>query len=297
MANLRQGIVPVTTWTADIAQQPPRVQYKDVASGDGMMTLLRQIRQYGFVFVDDMPATPEATETLLNLIGPIRNTHYGGFYDFTSDLASKDTAYTAEALEPHTDNTYFTEPAGLQALHMLSHTDGSGGESSLVDGVGAAAQLYAADQESYSILSTTGVHAHASGNDGISIQPAHPFPTLSHAPETGYLMQVRWNNADRAGVATVTSKLERWYEAAGKFDALLNDPKNQYWFKLQPGTTLIFDNWRVLHGRSAFTGKRRMCGGYSMSLRLDARYRTADEHYSQSRRLHLQVPNDDHERG
>lgn len=26
---------------------------------------------------------------------------------------------------------------------------------------------------------------------------------------------------------------------------------------------LVFDNWRVMHGRSAFTGKRRMCGGYS----------------------------------
>ena len=25
----------------------------------------------------------------------------------------------------------------------------------------------------------------------------------------------------------------------------------------------VFDNWRVLHGRSAFTGERRMCGGYS----------------------------------
>ena len=24
----------------------------------------------------------------------------------------------------------------------------------------------------------------------------------------------------------------------------------------------VFDNWRVLHGREAFTGKRRMCGGY-----------------------------------
>lgn len=25
----------------------------------------------------------------------------------------------------------------------------------------------------------------------------------------------------------------------------------------------VFDNWRVLHGRAAFTGKRRMCGAYS----------------------------------
>lgn len=27
---------------------------------------------------------------------------------------------------------------------------------------------------------------------------------------------------------------------------------------------IVFDNWRMLHGRSEFTGKRRMCGGYSM---------------------------------
>lgn len=27
---------------------------------------------------------------------------------------------------------------------------------------------------------------------------------------------------------------------------------------------LVFDNWRMLHGRSQFTGKRRMCGGYGI---------------------------------
>lgn len=27
---------------------------------------------------------------------------------------------------------------------------------------------------------------------------------------------------------------------------------------------LAFDNWRVLHGRSAFTGEREMCGAYSL---------------------------------
>lgn len=24
----------------------------------------------------------------------------------------------------------------------------------------------------------------------------------------------------------------------------------------------VFDNWRVLHGRSSFNGKRRLCGAY-----------------------------------
>lgn len=47
-----------------------------------------------------------------------------------------------------------------------------------------------------------------------------------------------------------------------KFDALISKPENQYVFQLQPGRPVIFDNWRCLHGRTAFTGKRRMCGGY-----------------------------------
>lgn len=138
----------------------------------------------------------------------------GGFYDFTADLSSKDTAYTSESLEPHTDNTYFTEPTGLQALHLLSHTEGSGGESSLVDGFAAAARLFEEDFNAYVRLSSTGVYAHASGNEGISIQPSQSFPVLSHDPLKGYLMQVRWNNADRAGIDAGFGSVDSWYDAA-----------------------------------------------------------------------------------
>lgn len=144
----------------------------------------------------------------------MRNTHYGdGFYDFTSDLSSKDTAYTSESLEPHTDNTYFTESAGLQALHLLSHTDGTGGESSLVDGFRAAETMWTEDPRAYETLNSVPVHAHASGNDGISIQPVQPHCVLSHTNK-GFLYQVRWNNADRADVHANYGTTQRWYDAA-----------------------------------------------------------------------------------
>ena len=42
----------------------------------------------------------------------------GGFWDFTSDLSRKDTAYTTLALGVHTDTTYFSNPAGLQLFHL-----------------------------------------------------------------------------------------------------------------------------------------------------------------------------------
>nr|POF14251.1 trimethyllysine dioxygenase [Quercus suber] len=238
VAHQRHGYLKPSCWDSSIAQSPPIVSNGKHPEKEQMARLMQKLTESGFCFLDDVPATPEATQEILEKIGPIRNTHYGGFYDFTADLSSKDTAYTNEHLDPHTDNTYFTEPAGLQALHMLSHTDGSGGESSLVDGFEAAKQLKEEDYDAYCLLSETGVYAHASGNEGVNIQPAMPFPTFSHHPEMGYLMQVRWNSADRAGVAVDPGHLDRWYDAASKFDAILSKRENQYWFQLKPGRLL-----------------------------------------------------------
>lgn len=75
------------------------------------------------------------------------------------------------------------------------------------------------------------------------------------------LFQVRWNNDDRGVVAQL--RADRWYNAARKWDEILKRKEMEYWTQLEPGRPVIFDNWRVLHGRSAFSGKRRMCGGYS----------------------------------
>ncbi|KAF2033652.1 Trimethyllysine dioxygenase [Setomelanomma holmii] len=259
-AVVRQGLTSLALWDASIQRHPPRV----VASPDlKVNALLRRIRKYGFCYIDSVDhSTPIATEELLKSISFIRETHYGGFYDFTADLASQDTAYTNIALEAHTDTTYFSDPAGLQAFHLLSHTDGEGGASLLVDGFKVAQELCETDKEAYKILSTVNVHCHASGNEGISIQPYRGFPVLEHDLATGALLRVRWNSSDRASIELPIYEVETWYNAARKFDALLKKKENEYWEQLTPGRVLIFDNWRVLHGRSAFTGKRRICGGY-----------------------------------
>ncbi|KAF1932758.1 Trimethyllysine dioxygenase [Didymella exigua CBS 183.55] len=259
--NIRQGFVEPTLWTAKIGQSGSPIQSPPWSCSCSRLT--RPQRKYGFCYIDHTPHdTPLATEQLLRRIAFIRETHYGGFYDFTADLASQDTAYTNIALEAHTDNTYFSEPAGLQAFHLLSHTDGDGGASLLVDGFQAAAELLRTDRSAYQVLAETRVHAHASGNEGISIQPYRGFPVLEHDAATGGLLRVRWNSADRASIELAVDEVETWYDAARKWDALLKKKENEYWEQLVPGRVLVFDNWRVLHGRSAFTGKRRICGGY-----------------------------------
>lgn len=146
-------------------------------------------------------------------------------------------------------------------FHLLSHEEGSGGASILVDGFHAAAifkQEASLEKGSghYAALSSIPVSWHASGNEGITISPSEGFPVLNHTKD-GKLQHIRWNDADRGEVSPM------WYGAARRFDEILKRESMEYWAQLEPGRPLIFDNWRVLHGRSAFTGIRRMCGGYS----------------------------------
>ncbi|OLN82114.1 Trimethyllysine dioxygenase [Colletotrichum chlorophyti] len=262
-------------WGADIADRRPVVHYNHLMSPEdesGIAKLTNLIREYGFSFVDGTPHdTPEPTQRVLEKIAFIRETHYGGFYDFIPDLAMADTAYTNIALPAHTDNTYFTDPSGLQAFHMLSHeappsgpkAGKLGGESLLVDAFHAAQILQREDPSAYEILSKVRLPWHASGNKGITISPDKRYPVLELDEETGELHRVRWNNDDR-GVVPFTKDVSptKWYAAARKWDAILRRPDVEYWVQLKPGQVLIFDNWRVMHGRSAFEGRRRMAGAY-----------------------------------
>ncbi|KAJ5468563.1 hypothetical protein N7475_006315 [Penicillium sp. IBT 31633x] len=242
--------------------QSPRVKYDDVMSNDKWLgTWLNIIWNRGFCFVDGVPVTPEATQKLIERIAFIRHTHYGGFWDFTADLTFKDTAYTNEFLGAHTDNTYFTDPARLQLFHLLSHTEGAGGENLLVDGFAAAAQLRRENHKHYDELVKHRHPWHASGNEDTCIQPSAMAPVFAIHPDMNSMYQIRWNNYDRAPKVNWTAEEQSsWYRAARHYNEILQS--RELWTKLQPGSALIFDNWRMLHGRAEFTGKRRMCGGY-----------------------------------
>ena len=56
--------------------------------------------------------------------------------------------------------------------------------------------------------------------------------------------------------------MELWYKAARKWSEILRMREFEIVTQLVPGRPMIFDNWRMLHGRKAFVGARRVCGGY-----------------------------------
>lgn len=79
---------------------------------------------YGFCLVSGIPGTPEATEALIRRIAFIRETHYGGFWDFTANLEHGDLAYSDVRLEAHTDTTYFSD-VRISRLHPESSREHS----------------------------------------------------------------------------------------------------------------------------------------------------------------------------
>jgi trimethyllysine dioxygenase len=96
---------------------------------------------------------------------------------------------------------------------------------------------------------------------------------LFRLDDAATLVQVSYNNYDRAPFALPAGRQQAFYRALARFAALCNDPTLQHRRRLLPGSVLVFDNWRVLHARDAYTGYRRLAGAYFNREDVESRLR------------------------
>ncbi|VVC99716.1 unnamed protein product [Leptidea sinapis] len=199
--------------------------------------------------------TIEATEVVCNALGGVMHTNmYGGMWTISTNLTEhSDTAYTNLALKQHTDNSYFSEPAGLQIFHCIEHNDGTGGESIFMDGFYGAKKLKEEHPKDFEFLSNFQL-------DAEYIEDGHHFRLLAPVLKVnkfGDVVHLRTPMAFADG-----EECRSYYRSLKNLAQYFEDPQNQFVIKLQPGTVVAIDNFRVLHGRAAFTGKRILCGSY-----------------------------------
>lgn len=258
-------------WDAEsIGEQWPAVRHDEVMDSDAAVAdWLNTVVRYGFCMVLDTPLSVGAARTLVERIGYVRETIFGGLWDFEADLDKADTAYTNLGLRPHTDGTYSHDAPGLQLLHCLAF-EGTGGSSVLVDGFRIADELRTSRPDLYDVLSRVEVPGHYIG-DGAHLVAARP---VFRHDRRGQLVQVSFNNADRAPFLLPADEMETFYDALRAFEALANDHRLQVRRRNPPGEAMLMDNWRVLHGRTAYTGHRRLCGAYLNREDFESRLRS-----------------------
>ncbi|XP_071317458.1 trimethyllysine dioxygenase, mitochondrial [Trachinotus anak] len=259
-------VQPRILWNSDMyknANVPSAKWDTFMSCDDELKKFLQNYLLYGIAFVDDVPATVEATEAVTQRVSLIRETTYGRMWCFTSDFSRGDTAYSQLALDRHTDTSYFQEPCGIQVFHCLKH-EGTGGRTLLVDGFYAAEKLRQQSPENFELLARVPIrHEYIENTDNHRNHMTGIGPLLNVYPWNDELYLIRYNNYDRSVINTIPhDTVRRWYVAHQELTTELRRPENELWVKLTPGKVIFIDNWRVMHGRESFTGLRQLCGCY-----------------------------------
>jgi trimethyllysine dioxygenase len=242
---------------ASLDPESVRLAFGDFCGEGGVPQLLERLLAHGFAVLTGTPRNLDAVQQVAESIGYVRHTIFGGLFEFEANEDMADSAYTPKELRPHTDGTYSHDAPGLQLLLCVDY-EAEGGESIMVDGARIAADLKAAHPQVHDDLARIGVTGLYKG-DGVVLRARRPI--LRH-DETGRLAQVTFNNYDRDTVRLADDDMRALYAGIRAFDNMANDPAYQWRYTLAPGDMLVFDNWRVLHGRGAFRGRRKMAGAY-----------------------------------
>ncbi|KAG8713920.1 hypothetical protein FRC11_010502 [Ceratobasidium sp. 423] len=225
-----------------------------------------QLLRYGILIVRGVPhestvrgpSGPAGVSEMASLVGLVRETFYGRFWDVISVRGSTNIAYTDLNLDLHMDLLYMQHPPHLQLLHCIKNRV-EGGTSVFVDAVKAANDLWAQDRESFDVLANTPIPFHYE-NDGHHLHRSHP--TIQLVPS--HLQPVNESGPPRIAHINYSPPFQaplapdvppRVYSALRKYADLLARPEGRFEYTLAEGDCAVFDNRRVLHARTAFWDK------------------------------------------
>src|ERR1700683_4933760 len=250
---------PPRLWTGAPAALP-RAHRRADPSAPELRSWLEAFLSFGFVIFEGVPTAADSVLKVGAMFGFIRETNFGALFNVRSTPDATDLAYTSVSLDPHTDNPYRSPVPGVQLLHCLVN-ETRGGLSTLVDGFAVATALREPDPESYAILTRTAVR--------FCYRDAGTELTASAAPieldVTRALRAIHFSPRLDFVPLAAPDQLQRYCRARQHFDQLLRSSGFEIRFLLERGDLVMFDNCRLLHGRTGFApsdGLRHLQGCY-----------------------------------
>ena len=222
-------------------------------------TWLTAFLSSGVAFLRDVPTNPAGLRRVVSLFGYIRETNYGPIFDVRTEATANNLAYTSDGLMLHTDNPYREPVPGLQLLHCIENS-AEGGESILADGFAAALRLKEESIDSFQFLTQHKVCFRFNDlANGTYLEAQRPMIELDDDEQ---IKAVHFNHRSLQAIRSGNDGLR---EAYRRFAEVVNDVDYHLTFELEPGEAMLFDNHRLLHGRTGFnvrSGARHLQGCY-----------------------------------
>jgi gamma-butyrobetaine dioxygenase len=246
-------------WDGSLAELP-RARWRSEPADAELAAWLESFLTFGFIIFEGVPTEPGMVLRVGAQFGFTRETNFGALFNVRSTPNANDLAYTSIALDPHTDNPYRAPVPGIQLLHCLVN-ETSGGLSTLVDGFAVAQALRTQEPEAFRILATTPVRFKYLDTDTELTASAPPI----ELDVTGELKAIHFSPRLDFVPPFPRAQLEAYYRARRSFDHRLRAPDFEIRFLLEDGDLVMFDNCRLLHGRTGFNpaeGLRHLQGCY-----------------------------------
>lgn len=226
-----------------------------------LLAALDAVAEHGAVIVRNVRCELDAAVALAQRIGHVLPSNYGPAWEIEANPTPTSEVDSQHGLAVHTDLPYRTNPPGLQ-VNLFACADVAGGASTLADGIALAEQLRADDPDGWHLLSTVRF-TYDYRSDGVRFHAAAPLISLDANSQYAVFRRA----PDLVGVPLVDPEhTDAVYAALDHWNQLLDDPAHQLEHRLEAGDAIIFDNHRLLHGRTPFelgsTGRRHLVGCY-----------------------------------
>lgn len=248
------------SWTTSLNSRP-EAKWSDLDDPVKLKHMLDGFLRYGFCIIEDTPTERDVLLKLAGRFGYVRDTHWGKIFNVEKKSNATDTAYTDLPLPSHTDNPYREPVPGLQFLHCLTN-EVEGGLSTLVDGIAITERLAQESPEQAALLERVNVRFRYEGPAAI-LETHAPMIERDHR---GIVTRIRHSSRLDYVPPLDQDTLVTFYAARRRLNELSNDPEFRITFPFKKGTLLMMDNYRLLHGRTAFdgnTGRRHLQGCYT----------------------------------
>jgi gamma-butyrobetaine dioxygenase len=236
-----------TLW-AEQADEPPRFAYADVTgTTDGQLAYLDAVRDVGAAIVTGVRSVPGEVARFAEAIGHIREVAFERVHNVRHDPAGYNVAHTADELKPHTDMPSYTWPPSIQLLHFLVNR-AAGGESVLVDGWAALAELRRDAPEHFDTLTRVPVPYQLFSEDE-DTWAENPMVTLD---AHGEVQLIRFSNQLAQPLSALFDQVDGFYEAYRRLGRIIDSGRYRATFRSVDGDLLTVHSHRVLHGRMRY---------------------------------------------